>query len=277
MKHAQHALWKRSLRLGFGLCLAWTPFVPLTGQQGVTTVDAALEQAGLWLDREAGVLALPATVLQREELLEYLIVARNGATHESLFLTEVAPSTVNAGLLLLNVEPGQNAWWETTGEDAGGMPERTLHPPSGGGFYLYAAWREGAETYFFRMEDLIANLATGRTLARHRWVYLGSRFETLRDGTEGFMADVDGNLVNLSFFFHHNTLLTAAREECIEQTIWAANAWIVPPQGEPVRILFAREPLATLPAGWSERLPEAASRAGLGEPEADAAAEAPAR
>lgn len=271
MKHLQHAAWKRPIRLGFGLCLALALAVPRPGQQGVKTVESALEEAGLWLDREAGVLAVPATVLQREELLEHLIVARNGATHESLFLTEVAPSTVNAGLLLLGVEPGQNAWWETTGEDADGLPERTLHPPSGNGFYLYAAWREDGETYFFRMEDLIANLATGRTLARHRWVYLGSRFETLRDGSEGFMADVDGNLVNLSFFFHHNTLLTAAREECIEQTIWAANAWLVPPRGEPVRILFARAPLETLPADWSARLPEVASRTGSGATEEEPA------
>jgi hypothetical protein len=225
------------------------------GQDGVTSVEAALEEAGLWLDRGAGVLAMPADVLQREELLEYLIVAPNGATHESLFRTEVPPSTVNAGLLLLGVEPGQNAWWEELGEDEDGLPERRLHPPSGGGFYLYAAWREGEETYLFRIEDLVANLATGRSLGRHRWVYLGSRFETLKDGREGFMADVDGNLVNLSFFFHHNTLLTAAREECLQQTIWIANAWLVPPQGQPVRILFAREPMETLPAGWAERLP----------------------
>lgn len=223
-------------------------------------ISTALAEAGLWIDLEHGVLAVPVEVQIREDLLEYLLVGPGGAAHESLFLTQVKPSLVNAALLLLGVEPGHNARVEQSGQSPEGDARREIHAPEGDGFYLYAAWREGDETYFFRVEDLIANLSTGRALRRHRWVYLGSRFAQLEPGQpERFLADLEGNLVNLSFFYQGNTLLTAALDECVEQTIWAANAWLVPPRGEPVCLFFARQPLASLDPAWIAKLPVARS------------------
>ncbi len=230
---------------------------------------ASLREAGLWLDLERGFLALPATVLERSELLEYLLVGPNGATHESLFLTEVKPSLVNAGLLLLGVEPGRNARFEAQESVAPedelerGRPRRRVYPPEGDGFLLYAAWREGEETFFFRVEDLIANLETGRSLRRHRWVFLGSRFAALKRGEpEVFLADIEGNLVNVAFFFQGNTLVTTALEECLEQSIWVGNAWLLPPRGQPVRLFFAREPLRALDPAWERELPLVDPQAG---------------
>jgi len=227
--------------------------------QGEDELAATLAREGLLLDRAAGVVSLPATVLVKNDLLEYLLVAPNGAAHESLFLTHVRPSLLNAALLLLGAEPGKNAHWEEReGVDERGRPLQTVYPPEGGGFYLHAAWTEGDETFFYRVEDLVRNLASGRGLRRHRWVYLGSRFAALKAGApETFLADVEGNLINIVYFFQGNTLLTAAPEECIEQSIWAANEWLLPPTGQPVRLFLAREPLAALPVEWAASLPDA--------------------
>ena len=254
-------------------CLALSLILPLalrpaqassSPQAAGDELQRALEQEGLILDRERALLALPVSVQIKQDLLEYLLVGPNGAAHESLFLTRVRPSLINTALLLLGVEPGRNAWVETlpppdgdTGATPPARPERKVHPPEGDGFYLYAAWREQGETYFFRVEDLVRNFATGRSLRRHRWVYLGSRFVALKEAPESFMADVSGNLVNLSFFFQGDTLLTGAVEECFEQTIWAANEWLLPEPGAPLFLIFSRQPLEALPAGWSTRLPEA--------------------
>jgi hypothetical protein len=212
---------------------------------------AELETAGITLERAAGVCSVPGHVLVRDDLLEYLLVGPNGAGHESLFLTEVRPSLLNAALLLLGVQVGTNARMEELDEvDERGRPVRIVHPPEGDGFYLYAGWREGDEVFFYRVEDLVRNLERGSSLERHRWVYLGSRFQALQpDQPEAVMADVEGNLIALSVFFQGNTLLTARPEECMAQTIWAANEWLLPPLGQPVRLFFARAPLAEPPAG----------------------------
>jgi hypothetical protein len=250
-------------RVRLAACLAWPLFVagpaPCATQGAEPELERALAEQGIVLDRAAGVVALPASVRIKNELLEYLLVAPNGAAHESLFLTRVRPSVLNAALLLLGVQPGRNAYSvELETLDARGRPERELHPPEGDGFYLYVGWREQGEVYFFRLEDLVRNLASGRSLRRHRFVYLGSRFAVLKPGaSETFVADVDGNLVNLAFFFQGNTLLTAAPPECELQTIWAANEWLLPETGAPVQLFFARAPLAALPPALAAGLPEA--------------------
>lgn len=222
-------------------------------------LEQALAKEGLLFDREAGVLSAPAAVQIKNELLEYLLVGPGGALHESLFVTSVRPSLLNAALLLLGVQPGRNAHWEErAGVDERGRPNKQVYPPEGDGFYLYVAWREAGELYFFRAEDLVRNLESGRSLRRHRWVYLGSRFVRLKpDQPESFLADVEGNLINLSFFFQGNTLLTSALEECFEQTIWAANEWLLPERGQPVRLFFARAPLERLEPAWLASVPEA--------------------
>lgn len=223
----------------------------------------AFAAAGLAVDFEARALALPVTVEVPHDLLEYLLVGPAGASHESLFQTEVQPSTLNTALLALGVEPGANAQWNpvepppSDAELAAGARLYEVELPAGDGFYLYAAWLDGDELYFFRVEDLLQNLASGRSMQRHRWVYLGSRMipDPRDPDVEAFAADLFHNLVNVSFFGEGYTLVTGALEACLEQTIWIANAWLVPPRGTEVRLIFARERLDALPAGWLETLP----------------------
>lgn len=267
---AQLALSASVLLLSSSAASAW-PLPAHAPQEGPAELRKALEQEGLVLDLEAGVLSVPAAVLIKNELLEYLLVGPNGAMHESLFLTRVRPSLLNAALLLCDVEPGRNARWEErAGVDQRGRPNRQVYPPAGDGFFVYVAWREAGETYFFRAEDLVRNLESGRSLRRHRWVYLGSRFLALKPGQpESFLADVEGNLINLSFFFQGNTLLTSAVEECFEQTIWAANEWLLPERGQPVRLFFARTPLERLTPAWAAALPEVSADEPDGEAGAD--------
>jgi len=237
-------------------------------QDGLGELGAALTKEGIVLHREAGVLSIPVQVQVKSELLEYLLVGPNGATHESLFLTRVRPSVLNTALLLLGVEPGRNAHFEDrAGADEEGRPNKQIYPPEGDGFFLYVAWRERDEVYFFRLEDLVRNLESGRSLARQRWVYLGSRFAALKAGApESFVADIEGNLINLAYFFQGNTLLTAVPEECFAQTIWAANEWLLPGQGEGLRLYFARRPLAQLEPAWLPELPSVGAAPADGTP-----------
>ena len=94
-------------------------------------------------------------------------------------------------------------------------------------------------------------------MRRHRWVFLGSRMVQPRpdgDADEVFAADLEGNLINIAFFEQGNTLLTAALPECVEQTIWHPNCWLLPERGSPVELVFARERLITCPPDVEARL-----------------------
>jgi hypothetical protein len=225
-------------------------------------VVGELAKQGIVLDPVHRLASIEATVGVRDDLLEYLLIGPGGASHESVFQTDVIPSVLNVALLALGVERGTNAIWApkdppvTEAELAEGVSPYEVTAPEGDGFYLYVGWLEEGEAYFFRMEDLLRNLMSGRAMKRHRWVYLGSRMVRDENGAEVFAADVYQNVINVSFFSEGYTLLTGALPECIEQTIWMANGWLVPRPGSSVRIVFSREPLAAVPEGLRELLPE---------------------
>lgn len=276
---ASHRLLAPSLLLG-SLALAALPGVAPTEEPGVAPTQEPgppapedegqklLEEAflaqGLRVDLRAGIVALPCEIGVREDLLEYLLVAEHGASHESLLYTDVVPSVLNAVLLALGAEPGHNATWlaldpaPTLEQQRAGAPRYHVTLPQGDGFFLYLAWRAGPERYFYRLEDLVGNLETGRSLERHAFVYLGSRMVEPRPGApEAFAADLEGNLINLSFFRSGNTLLSAAVPEAVEQTIWLPNAMLLPPSGSAAHLLLSRERLDSLPAPFAEHLPAA--------------------
>lgn len=245
--------------LALCLCSGAVRTGPPTAQEeaaedGAELLHQVLVGTGIELDLKRGLVSVPAEVLVRNDLLEYLLVGERGAAHESLFLTDVKPSLLNAALIALGVEEGTNA----RAVENDGASAHIVAPVAGerSGLFLYVAWREAGETYLFRVEDLLTNLDTGRAMRRHAWVFLGSRFAAVNEGTpRSFVADLEENLVNITFFYQGNTLLTAALEECMNQYIWAANGWLVPPRGQEVRLLFARERVTHLPPDWAEALP----------------------
>lgn len=224
---------------------------------------ASFRANGIEVDYDSEAIALPCKLIVTNDLLEHVLVGPNGSAHESLLLTDVTPSVIHAALLMIGVNQGQNAKYipvqpEPTEEELkAGAKRFTMQLPSGDGIFIYLAWTEGEETYFVRVEDVINNFQTGRSMRRHRWTYLGSRFAKLRsDGPEVYMADAEQNLINLAFFTEGNTLCTASLPECEIQTVWSANSWMLPPPGESVRLVLSHERLSSIPDSLAKDLPE---------------------
>jgi hypothetical protein len=231
--------------------------------EGQAALAEVLAQGGVTVDFESDAIAISTRLIVTHDLLEYVLVGPNGSGHESLLTTDVKGSMIHAGLTAVGVGQGQNAAYfevdpaPSEEELRAGAKRYGMTYPSGDGIFPYLAWREGEEVYFVRVEDVINNALSGRTMVRHRWVYIGSRFAKLReDGPEVFMADAEQNLINLAFFTEGNTLSTASLPECEIQTIWSANPWVLPPPGEPVRLILAHERLASIPAALAIDLPE---------------------
>jgi hypothetical protein len=115
---------------------------------------------------------------------------------------------LNAGMLALGVEKGTNATWEgrraraharRAAQGQAALPRRAALGRRL--LYIYAAWREGGQVYYYRVDDLIANLKTGRSMVRHVWSSSAAPFiEPAPGKDEVFAADLEQNLVNLTFF-----------------------------------------------------------------------------
>ena len=203
------------------------------------------------VQRDAGLLAFPARVEVRHDALEYLLVNPHGAVHEALFVTETDAEVLSASSQRVR-EPGTNVTFEAIDPPPHGRrcgPARrptTWRSPSGKPVYLHAAWREAAGAYdekaaafpaesvhFHRLEDLVIDLERDRTMRRHGLVWLGSRMveSEQQGGPERFAAKATGNLMCVSFFSQGDTLLTTAIPECVSQTAWIPNGWLMPEPG----------------------------------------------
>jgi hypothetical protein len=236
--------------------------------QALVQLVEALRQQDVHLDPAAGALWLPVRVEVRDELLEYLLVGPAGASHESLFSTDVPASVLNTAFLALGLQPGSNAAWKARDprpsdeELRSGVTPYEVTLPAGNGLHLNVAWRQGDELFLYRVEDLLRNLLSGASMQRHEWIYLGSRMlppdprKKSAPQTELFAAEVYQNLINISFFNDGYTLLTAALPECVEQTIWLPNAWLLPQRGARVALFFSRERLEGIPRALLSNLPE---------------------
>jgi hypothetical protein len=85
------------------------------------------------------------------------------------------------------------------------------------------------------------------------------------DGEEVFAADWEGNLIALSYFQQGNTLLTAAVPECISQTIFTPNTWLLPETRSEVMLVFSRDRISELPSSLRDGLPVNGDSAPAGE------------
>ena len=218
-------------------------------------LEAAFGEQGLTLDLDAGWCSIPARVCMRDDLLEYLLVADYGASHESLFSTKVTPSVWNTALVALGAEPARGARFTekhpapTDEELAAGASPYDVELPDGTPFYAYALWTEDGEARLHRVEDLVGNLRTGRAMRRHALRYVGSRMVKPEPDAqqEVFLADLEGNLLNVHFFQSDKAILSTATEDGVYDTIWIANAWLVPERDVPVQLIVSRAPLSGVP------------------------------
>lgn len=219
-------------------------------------LEQAFAEQGLRIDLAAGLCSIPVEVCIREDLLEYLLVASFGATHESLFSTKVKPSVWNTALVALGAEPARGGRYTekdpqpTDAEFEAGVSPFDVVLPEGSEFYLYALWTEGDELRLHRLEDLVGNLRTGRAMERHPLRYVGSRMVRAdpEKPAEVYLPDMEGNMISVYFFQNDKEILSTALDDATYDTIWLANTWLVPERGTPVQLIASRKSLDELPA-----------------------------
>ncbi len=256
----------RSLLFGSLALLLWTASQsliqarPTAAQEPANPLLSELAQNGVTLDLERKLIELDAEICQDREPLEYLLIAENGKHHESLIVSNsVSAQHLNTAMILLGVQAGSNVVYKevdpppTQEEFEAGAPLYEIEPPRGDGFYLYVTWEgvntEGEpETYFYRAEDLVVNVAGDRTYQRGKWVYLGSRFiRPHKDAEEFFAAEGEGNLISICYFSPANQLLTGADIEADNQYIWYPNMFLLPEIGHKVKFLISLDKLESAP------------------------------
>lgn len=164
--------------------------------------------------------------------LELIACTRDSREHESLVVTSAKPSHIHAALLLLGLEPG--------------TPERldpsAPMPATGPTLRIEILFKADNQTTTRRVEELIINAKTGKTLPNQQWVFAGSRFlpKPNNNGTttEVYDADGTGTLIGLATFGSETIAPRAgfSPQASVAEPVWIARKETLPKIGTPVTV-----------------------------------------
>lgn len=184
------------------------------------------ESVGIALTKDE--VRVPAKLLLRSGLLEYLAVLKGGKEHESLVsLVGNTPQDqrrpVDFGVKLNNAVQALGF--------ARGRPIRfsqgATKPPEGEPVYLFLEWDEGDEHVVVRVEDLVWNRLTNAPMQRGKWVYIGSSFVPGdKPGETLFAADLTAEVV--ATYSAVNTIIDNTTEGAADDTVFLVASPRVP-------------------------------------------------
>lgn len=188
-----------------------------------------LEYNGVRLDKKNHRISFPATVNQRQGLIEYLLVNEKGKIHESLLATKVLPRDIHLALLLIGLKETANPN-EPLPPTAIDTPYLQSAPKlKGTPVLLSVAWTQDGKRREAAAEEWIFNLQTNRPMTPGPWTYNGS---LVRDGV--FLADQELSI--MAVITDPTALVNNPREGYDNDEIWQAREKRVPPLDTPVEV-----------------------------------------
>jgi hypothetical protein len=208
-------------------------------------VMESFKKQGIKLDPKARTVTIPAVVNTPQDPIEYLLIHRRGKKHESVFITESKPSILNAALLMIGLEQGQNATFvekkpaPTLEEVQNGADPLVVTPPKGKRYFMTVRWTTPEKQVVeYCVEDLMLELSTQEPLGRCEWIYLGGRMAQLyKDDPEVYIADLEGNLISVCYLSPDNHLGTMSHERARDDQNWWTTTK-VPEPGTAVEFIF---------------------------------------
>lgn len=188
------------------------------------------------LDQNARTLTFPGKVNMRLGLLEYLLVTPQGSKHESLLVSDVAPSDVHLAMLLLGAKGGDYTGPAVSGPIDGEFL-RNASKLKGDAIQISVQWKDGSADKTAPVEDWLFDLLAKKPIEHGPWTYNGSMF------IEGhFLAQMDGAFAAL--VTNPSALINNPRKGSDNGEMWGVNENTVPPVDTPVAIIFKLIPPA---------------------------------
>ena len=203
------------------LLLLWSVLTVVTAQSPIN-----LRSLRIWPQSRR--IEVDGIVNMNEGLIELLATTARGKCHESILVIECNPQLLQASLILIRLNPGD-----------GGSYQGAFLP--GDKLYIYVKWRGKDAPMVVRAEDIIWDSKSGRTMPHTPWIFSGSRFGRNAKGQPVFRANVSGSLV--ATFYDPDAIINNPLPERADDTVYYANAKILPAAKTPVTVVFSAYPL----------------------------------
>src|SRR3954470_24484435 len=218
--------------------LALFPLV-LAAQEAAPTPSVKEVSPGIYevgairLEQKTKTVTFPAAINMDKGPLEYLLVGRNGPTHESLLVTDVSPVELETVMLLLGVKPPKPRMPGLDAPPGQLTPEYLKHAPklAGDPISINVTWKDkaGAEKTG-EAADWLYYFPNKKSASRGPWVYTGSMF----GGDNKFLAEMEDIFARL--VTNPAALMNNPRKGSDDDRVWGVNEKAVPPVGTAVTI-----------------------------------------
>ncbi|MEQ8768475.1 MAG: YdjY domain-containing protein [Planctomycetota bacterium] len=216
-----------------------------TAQEAIAQAKKALMEElsgqGIRIDLDEKVIRFDAKICMDRGPAEYLLVGPGGATHESLLISGIQPSSLNAAIKALGLKQGENVRYvkkdppPSEEELKAGEPLYHIYPPEGDELEIFLTWNADAQEKRHRAEECILNAVTEGPMPKTGWVYIASRFVEVEPGAgEVFIADLERNIISIYQFEVRNSILVNPLRDGGYDDIWFANPKLLPEVGTDV-------------------------------------------
>jgi hypothetical protein len=211
-------------------CLALAPWRALADPAPIPTPSTGpLEFRGIEIDKEKRTVTFPAAINMSAGMLEYLIVAETGKTHESLLSTKIEPYDIQVAMLLLGIPGAGKADVQPPGQ-INRAYLATAPELKGEKISLFLTW-PGHRAH---AEDLIWNRRRIAPMTEGAWTYNGSEMYYGK-----FLAEVDGSIAAL--VRDSAALINNPRPGNDDDQIWQVNTDSAPPVGTAIDVTIQLE------------------------------------
>jgi hypothetical protein len=178
-------------------------------------------------------IRFPATLNQREGLLEYVLVHDKGKIHESLLRTAINATHLNLAIKLLGYKNSPELFpLREEGHPTGLFPAVAAKTKAAARVEIRMLWQADATEHSATVNELIVNTKNDKPMPAGPWVYGGSAVHEGR-----FIAEMTGDIVailtNEVALFNYPG---SSNQEGANYGDWFVITKLVPPLGTPVTV-----------------------------------------
>jgi hypothetical protein len=201
----------------------------------VERIDATHFRVGeIQFESKTREIRFPATINMTKDLLEFLIVHKNGKIHESLLKTEISPTGLNLAFTLLRYKPSPELYSEPTSpidptEKFPVVPEEVKRAAR---LQIDVEWQDGEKLRRVPLNEWIQHAPTGSTMPGGPWVYGGSE---VVDGK--FPPETTGDIA--AIYLSHSALINYPGKDNGDDTVWLVFPKRVPPLDSKVTVIIS--------------------------------------
>lgn len=217
-------------------CLATvTAQNPEPAKPSVEKIDATRFRIGqVTFDSRTREIRFPASINMNKDLLEFLIVHKNGKVHESLLKTDISPTDLNIAFSLLRYKPSPELYAEPSSPDdpSGKFPAVPEDVKNASRVTIEVEWDDAGTIRKVPLNEWVQHASTGSAMPAGPWVYGGSEITE-----NGFAAERTGDIA--AIFLSRAALLNYPGKDNQDDTVWFVYPKRVPALDFPVTVIIS--------------------------------------